>query len=141
MIVSMPSGLMTMPPKRKRSNGCLRFFVIASRLIRRPASIIMHPMRSPRCGVSPRAMVSARPFSTASCADAALSTRSEEHTSELQSLMRISYAAFCLKKKTNNITQPHDYDPKSSETITTKTQDHHTYITHDDNSLDYPTSL
>src|SRR3546814_3117298 len=29
--------------------------------------------------------------------------RSEEHTSELQSLMRISYAVFCLKKKTKNI--------------------------------------
>src|SRR3546814_4426726 len=29
------------------------------------------------------------------------STRSEEHTSELQSLMRISYAVFCLKKKNN----------------------------------------
>src|SRR3546814_19890799 len=29
--------------------------------------------------------------------------RSEEHTSELQSLMRISYAVFCLKKKTNTI--------------------------------------
>src|SRR3546814_8257061 len=29
----------------------------------------------------------------------ALETRSEEHTSELQSLMRISYAVFCLKKK------------------------------------------
>src|SRR3546814_3401519 len=29
------------------------------------------------------------------------SSRSEEHTSELQSLMRISYAVFCLKKKTN----------------------------------------
>src|SRR3546814_3840696 len=28
--------------------------------------------------------------------------RSEEHTSELQSLMRISYAVFCLKKKTDN---------------------------------------
>src|SRR3546814_5370063 len=28
--------------------------------------------------------------------------RSEEHTSELQSLMRISYAVFCLKKQTNN---------------------------------------
>src|SRR3546814_2054755 len=27
--------------------------------------------------------------------------RSEEHTSELQSLMRLSYAVFCLKKKTN----------------------------------------
>src|SRR3546814_5284082 len=30
------------------------------------------------------------------------STRSEEHTSELQSLMRISYAVFCLKKKTKD---------------------------------------
>src|SRR3546814_20673764 len=29
--------------------------------------------------------------------------RSEEHTSELQSLMRISYAVFCLKKKKNNL--------------------------------------
>src|SRR3546814_5707783 len=29
--------------------------------------------------------------------------RSEEHTSELQSLMRISYAVFCLQKKTSNI--------------------------------------
>src|SRR3546814_2472515 len=29
----------------------------------------------------------------------AVGTRSEEHTSELQSLMRISYAVFCLKKK------------------------------------------
>src|SRR3546814_9850854 len=31
------------------------------------------------------------------------STRSEEHTSELQSLMRISYAVFCLKKKISHI--------------------------------------
>src|SRR3546814_4568310 len=30
-----------------------------------------------------------------------LNPRSEEHTSELQSLMRISYAVFCLKKKNN----------------------------------------
>src|SRR3546814_2740902 len=29
--------------------------------------------------------------------------RSEEHTSELQSLMRISYAVFCLKKKNNTV--------------------------------------
>src|SRR3546814_3493894 len=32
-----------------------------------------------------------------------LGNRSEEHTSELQSLMRISYAVFCLKKKNNTI--------------------------------------
>src|SRR3546814_7438955 len=36
--------------------------------------------------------------------------RSEEHTSELQSLMRISYAVFCLKKKNiNNLLQQHNY--------------------------------
>src|SRR3546814_3515430 len=38
--------------------------------------------------------------------------RSEEHTSELQSLMRISYAVFCLKKKNNhtkNIKQTNQY--------------------------------
>src|SRR3546814_6763962 len=32
----------------------------------------------------------------------AMPVRSEEHTSELQSLMRISYAVFCLKKKKND---------------------------------------
>src|SRR3546814_7566567 len=34
--------------------------------------------------------------------DVMAAMRSEEHTSELQSLMRISYAVFCLKKKKNN---------------------------------------
>src|SRR3546814_9736587 len=40
--------------------------------------------------------------------------RSEEHTSELQSLMRISYAVFCLKKKNNNnnSNSPHTYSTK-----------------------------
>src|SRR3546814_8325853 len=36
--------------------------------------------------------------------DAMFANRSEEHTSELQSLMRVSYAVFCLKKKTNTAT-------------------------------------
>src|SRR3546814_8764562 len=38
-------------------------------------------------------------------------SRSEEHTSELQSLMRISYAVFCLKNKTNHI--QHSIPPQS----------------------------
>src|SRR3546814_1746328 len=38
--------------------------------------------------------------------------RSEEHTSELQSLMRISYAVFCLKKKKNNRTNTHQNTTK-----------------------------
>src|SRR3546814_8696689 len=45
--------------------------------------------------------------------------KSEEHTSELQSLMRISYAVFCLKKKkTNTRHQP------TSDLVTTHTQKH-----------------
>src|SRR3546814_6790544 len=36
--------------------------------------------------------------------DPVIRARSEEHTSELQSLMRISYAVFCLKKKNTNYT-------------------------------------
>src|SRR3546814_3601360 len=35
--------------------------------------------------------------------------RSEEHTSELQSLMRISYAVFCLKKKNKNKQESHTH--------------------------------
>src|SRR3546814_9382719 len=39
--------------------------------------------------------------------DPTIDDRSEEHTSELQSLMRISYAVFCLKKKKKNQQQKH----------------------------------
>src|SRR3546814_2982003 len=43
-------------------------------------------------------------FSPAKAVSEGVSARSEEHTSELQSLMRISYAVFCLKKKTHQVT-------------------------------------
>src|SRR3546814_1378973 len=41
-------------------------------------------------------------------------SRSEEHTSELQSLMRISYAVFCLKKRNN--TERHNNTQKQQQT-------------------------
>src|SRR3546814_9775339 len=44
--------------------------------------------------------------------------RSEEHTSELQSLMRISYAVFCLKKKKNNTKLKHTVYNISSQSAT-----------------------
>src|SRR3546814_2883842 len=69
-----------------------------------------------RVSTSRQAMRTATPISTCSViaertgssATALVISRSEEHTSELQSLMRISYAVFCLKKQqkkkyTNNI--------------------------------------
>src|SRR3546814_6551668 len=45
--------------------------------------------------------------------------RSEEHTSELQSLMRISYAVFCLKKtiKTTSIMLHHHYKNTTNDTL------------------------
>src|SRR3546814_8710659 len=42
-------------------------------------------------------------------AQAETQARSEEHTSELQSLMRISYAVFCLKKKNTNHNNKHTH--------------------------------
>src|SRR3546814_3343541 len=50
----------------------------------------------------PAAGLCRQPPRAARCARC--SDRSEEHTSELQSLMRISYAVFCLKKKNNAYT-------------------------------------
>src|SRR3546814_4221680 len=43
-------------------------------------------------------------------ADRFSGNRSEEHTSELQSLMRISYAVFCLKKKNKKTDTPYTYN-------------------------------
>src|SRR3546814_10637892 len=48
--------------------------------------------------------------------------RSEEHTSEPQSLMRISYAVFRLKKKTNLVTEAHHIYTLPHVTYTTETQ-------------------
>src|SRR3546814_1903775 len=59
---------------------------------RRPRTPARPPRPARRSGCAPPRTPRAR------CPE---SRRSEEHTSELQSLMRISYAVFCLKKKKN----------------------------------------
>src|SRR3546814_2417484 len=53
------------------------------------------------------------------------SSRSEEHTSELQSLMRISYAVFCLKKKRNNNIKFPTHDQIKSSIQTTSYKEEH----------------
>src|SRR3546814_2186656 len=50
-------------------------------------------------------------------------TRSEEHTSELQSLMRISYAVFCLKKKNEKKQINKYHTTKSLKSLTTDIQE------------------
>src|SRR3546814_2962736 len=67
-----------------------------------PAESAISETTSPRL-VSPPRLARAIIFDGSSAAVrlALMAARSEEHTSELQSLMRISYAVFCLKKKKN----------------------------------------
>src|SRR3546814_8826288 len=65
---------------------------------------VIHHDASPAAIAAAGAMLSEAP--ALRCHDdspAPLSMRSEEHTSELQSLMRISYAVFCLKKKNKKL--------------------------------------
>src|SRR3546814_7170612 len=68
-----------------------------------------------------RNAVSSRPDSSAK------KRRSEEHTSELQSLMRISYAVFCLKKKKEHKAEIHTVDKQASEAYINK-QTTQTYV-------------
>src|SRR3546814_8073153 len=69
----------SVPPQDKR-NWCFR----RNRMILRNLSAAASALALAACAVGPDYK------------------RSEEHTSELQSLMRISYAVFCLKQKTPN---------------------------------------
>src|SRR3546814_4469422 len=66
-----------------------------------PASIPRGSVRSDPCRIrrSSRSISRSSISSRVRAASLTCSARSEEHTSELQSLMRISYAVFCLKKK------------------------------------------
>src|SRR3546814_4665894 len=62
------------------------------------------PRLCPNCGEGRLALRGGRYGAFVACSNypECKYTRSEEHTSELQSLMRISYAVFCLKKKTKH---------------------------------------
>src|SRR3546814_18256343 len=96
-------------------DSCLVYFFFFFLMIRRPPRSTRTDTLFPyttlfRSAVLPRSMGGyaqggsyAAPifkdFAHAALADREILRRSEEHTSELQSLMRISYAVFCLKKK------------------------------------------
>src|SRR3546814_8418965 len=97
------------PPRSTRTDTLFPYttlFRSASRvlLLQSPsagrAHVLRRQRRGPRARLRQAARQGARTFRTGQ--------RSEEHTSELQSLMRISYAVFCLKKKkkTKVTTQP-----------------------------------
>src|SRR3546814_10832837 len=80
--------------------------------------------RRPRCVFFARSLrnsafiVPLRPTCSSEISPSASVTRSEEHTSELQLLMRISYADFCLKKKKKKRI-PQDHIPHDESTMVT----------------------
>src|SRR3546814_6345189 len=100
------------PPRSTRTDTLFPYTTLF-RSIRKPADGWSRPCRATACGAPRRRRAST-------------SRRSEEHTSELQSLMRISYAVFCLKKKNIEIKyittkqQPHTLT-KHSTTYTSET--------------------
>src|SRR3546814_8002529 len=90
-----------------------------------PYTTLFRSLTPPRIGEEPKKAGRSPLFRIARrCRDAVL--RSEEHTSELQSLMRISYAVFCLKKKnilrqqnshTYNVILNHSQDRQTTNPI------------------------
>src|SRR3546814_1737906 len=64
--------------------------------------VVREPVLEDGRGAPVRGVVAAQPARVRGGDGGGQAGRSEEHTSELQSLMRISYAVFCLKKKKNN---------------------------------------
>src|SRR3546814_5167250 len=99
-----------MEPCRDGGNDARRRFAVVKTVAEAPDSLRPHFVRKPRQPVErvvavirrqrlARRGIEARLLEMEIGDDQRPVSRSEEHTSELQSLMRISYAVFCLKKK------------------------------------------
>src|SRR3546814_5746284 len=109
------------PPRSTRTDTLFPYTTLFRSQWRRPAFGRRNAQATQASGTSRSARASWRP-------PRPRRHRSEEHTSELQSLMRISYAVFCLKKQ-NHI--PHNNILRDLQTPTlTAKNDHHMHTTH-----------
>src|SRR3546814_7974293 len=93
--------------RRKRSASSTRRWPNSAKDLR---SRRLNPARS----AAPAATESSRRFLEKKFTAGPRGRRSEEHTSELQSLMRISYAVFCLKKKNTQAYNPTQHGQHST---------------------------
>src|SRR3546814_3479710 len=89
------------PPRATRTDTLFPYTTLFRSQTFAPfCEVVVHDLRDPDSSL----VAIENPLSRRTAGDPAtelgLARRSEEHTSELQSLMRISYAVFCLKKKT-----------------------------------------
>src|SRR3546814_4372107 len=86
------------PPRSTRTDTLFPY----TTLFRSCSSPRRNSMRACSTGSRGCTLTCSRGFPASMSVCSRVIQRSEEHTSELQSLMRISYAVFCLKKKKNN---------------------------------------
>src|SRR3546814_3107935 len=101
------------PPRSTRTDTLFPYTTLFRSSVGIALALPPPPWRKPTPRqISPR-QIARRP-------PAATSTRSEEHTSELQSLMRISYAVFCLKKKKYQQNRPNHTNPNQTSYHNTK---------------------
>src|SRR3546814_998394 len=91
------------PPRSTRTDTLFPYTTLFRSVLEIGAARILMPLAETHQSlVRPRIIVEDRNLHDARLQHRNGFVRSEEHTSELQSLMRISYAVFCLKKKNNN---------------------------------------
>src|SRR3546814_8736873 len=100
--------------------GEIRLKARAKRVMR--TSIEAAMSQRPAGNAGSRSAINGHPLIARKSRPAKDTRRSEEHTSELQSLMRISYAVFCLKKKTTQIHTTHTTDKHTHKTRHNNTQ-------------------
>src|SRR3546814_5889358 len=106
------------PPRSTRTDTLFPYTTLfRSCSLRFTATKTLTILSTPGASSSPRCSFSTR------------SSRSEEHTSELQSLMRISYAVFCLKKK-KYLTQQPCNNNKNNNLVSTEPHEHSHSVIH-----------
>src|SRR3546814_1551194 len=111
------------PPRSTRTDTLFPYTTLFRSRTRRPApcSCMRRRCSAPMSGTCFRRFACRQ----SSC----IAGRSEEHTSELQSLMRISYAVFCLNKKKKKKNTTHISEQLHPHTIKKILQIHHKVVT------------
>src|SRR3546814_6839896 len=123
--------MIRLPPRSTRTDTLFPYTTLFRSVLASPTNgftigttVRIPPPTTPTSAIRTDFLMTCSPHFSVYRRGAPAGRRSEEHTSELQSLMRISYAVFCLKKKKKTKTE---HKPKYTNRYTHhKTQHKHT---------------
>src|SRR3546814_8781642 len=111
--------MMRRPPRSTRTTTLLPYTTLFRSLLRALNLSLAHQKNTRAPNDTPRPGSGAKPYSTP---DLEQAVRSEEHTSELQSLMGISYAVFCMNKNKCDTTNNKTIVPQPIDNILNRLQ-------------------